>query len=244
MNQLQIGLTEKHFDSDEPFLLLDDEPDCTGAELFNPRNHFLNPLPMTYKEAREFAETVYGSEGENTLTVRNGKRSLTRMLQKADRLDRLKGTTSDADKEALALVDDLLQSPVLKRVLCSRHRNFSFKDKSVCVRLNRAEIGDFDAFILGSIIIRQFKRQIIIHDGGFYLRPFHTSLIRENRLMVGVNTLAELDDRMRQMCLLMPKVGRHCTYNDAVVLANYAGHRPDHTREDNPYNRFIREVME
>jgi hypothetical protein len=53
---------------------------------------------MTYRKAREFAP-VFGDEGKDTLTVRNGKRSLTRMLMRADTLDDLKGDRkNDAGK--------------------------------------------------------------------------------------------------------------------------------------------------
>jgi hypothetical protein len=43
--------------------------------------------------------------------------------------------------------------------------------------------------------------------------------------------------------MLMPKVGRGCTFEDAVELATYEGLRPDPTREKNPYNKFINEAM-
>ncbi len=41
--------------------------------------------------------------------------------------------------------------------------------------------------------------QIIIPDFDFYARDFHASLIRQNRLAVGLNALAELDRNMQQM---------------------------------------------
>ena len=48
--------------------------------------------------------------------------------------------------------------------------------------------------------------------------------IRENRLIAGVYALSELDEKMRQLCLLMEeKEGRQCTYADAEVLAQYEG---------------------
>ena len=43
----------------------------------------------------------------------------------------------------------------------------------------------------------------MIEDFGCYARPFHTALIRENRLIGGVYALYELDDKLRQMCLLI-----------------------------------------
>lgn len=41
----------------------------------------------------------------------------------------------------------------------------------------------------------------------------------------------------------MPKVGKGCNYKDAMELAIAVRLRPDPTREDNPYNRFIDEAM-
>jgi hypothetical protein len=65
--------------------------------------------------------------------------------------------------------------------------------------------------VLGLFLMAQYKEQVVVPDFGFYARPFHSSLIRENRLIAGVYTLSELDEKMRQLCLLMPKVGRQCT---------------------------------
>jgi hypothetical protein len=44
-----------------------------------------------------------------------------------------------------------------------------------------AVLGEDDARILGSLLISQFKGQIIVPDFGFYARDFHASLIREKR---------------------------------------------------------------
>jgi hypothetical protein len=41
----------------------------------------------------------------------------------------------------------------------------------------------------------------------------------------------------------MQKVGKGCTFEYAEMLEMYAGLTPDLTRQDNPYNRFIREAM-
>jgi len=66
--------------------------------------------------------------------------------------------------------------------------------------------------------------------------PFHASLIRGNRLIAAVYTLSELDEKMRQMCLLMEeKEGRQCTPDDAAVLAQYEGLTP-HTEG---YGTFV-----
>jgi hypothetical protein len=203
VNFLKIGIGQKTFEPTRGFLLIDDEVTMDG-DVFDPTVHGFNPLPLQYRGARELAETVYGSEGRETLTVRNGKRALTKALINSKRLDALQTD----DEEALATVNDLLLSPVLRSVLCSG-KTYNFRSRPIVARINRAELGDFDAFVLSSLLIRQFKGQIILPDAGFYLRPFHASLIRENRLMAGVNTLSELDKSgLRDMCLLMDKMGQ------------------------------------
>jgi hypothetical protein len=85
---------------------------------------------------------------------------------------------SKAQEEAHAMIDDILLSPILKDIL-TRRPNFSFRaanpPSSIVARINRAEIGDYDALILASLLISQFKGQIIIPDFGFYARPFYAS---------------------------------------------------------------------
>jgi hypothetical protein len=249
MNRLIIGLADKTdaLPMKQGFLLIDDGPIADHflkkqkrSVLFDPMSHSFNPLHgMTYRQARDFTSVVYGAEGKDTLTVRNGKRALTRMVLDAKSLDDVHGGRSDADKEAQATVDDILLSPVIRDVLC-RRTNFSFKEgRSIVAKLNRADLGDYDAFVLASLLISQFKGQIIIPDFGFYARPHHSSLIRENRLVAGVNTLSELDDKMRQLCLLMDKEATHCTYEDAEVLAQYAGQTP---RTDG-HDTFVKKAM-
>ncbi len=107
------------------------------------------------------------------------------------------------------------------------------------VRLNRKEIGDEDARLIASILISEFKGPIVIEDFGFYARPFHTRLIREHRLMAGVYTLSKLDEKLRQMCLLMETEAVGCTYEDAEVLARYGGHIPGH----NAFSSFVSQAM-
>jgi hypothetical protein len=48
-----------------------------------------------------------------------------------------------------------------------------------------------------------FKGQIVVPDFGFYGREAHISLIRENRLIARVNSLAELPPKLQQSVLLI-----------------------------------------
>lgn len=87
-------------------------------------------------------------------------------------------------------------------------------------------IGEHDARVLGSVLMAEFPGQIIVPDFGVYARDFHASVIREGRLIAGVHSLAELDGRLRQLCLLMEKVLLQCTADDTETIAKYEGLLP------------------
>src|SRR5207237_6283164 len=139
MNQIYIGLSKKIELPKRGYLLIDDEvPTIPRSRVFDPNVHSFNPLEnIDYKRAREIAEVLYtiAPQGENTLTVRNGKRALLKTLLKAERFDKLLGEDDEPRRgkrqestpadEVKGMVDDLLVSPVLKRVLCNP-TNFSF----------------------------------------------------------------------------------------------------------------------
>lgn len=250
MNRLILGLSDKTDDLQckPPFLLIDDGPICDAfkqrysrAKIFDPSEHSFNPLKeITYQRAREFASVIFGSEGKDTLTVRNGKRALTRILLNSEHLDALSVGKSDPEKEAQATIDDVLLSPTLRSVLC-KPTNFSFREgrSTIIARVDRAVLGDYDAHILAALLIQQFSGQVIIPDFGFYARPFHTQLIRQNRLIAGVFTLSELEPKMRQLCLLMEKIGRQCTHQDAETLAEYE----ELKRDTVGYNDLVDSLM-
>lgn len=237
MNSLLIGdadKTERLLQiTTGSFLLIDDGPVADAflenfprAKLFDPTVHNFNPLRgMDYKRARDFAAALYiaSPQGENTLTVRNGKRVLTRLLlDNPTSLDSLK-SSREADQEALATIDDLLLSPVLKRVLCNP-TNFSFKGQIVA-RIDRAQLGDFDAFVLASLLIGQYQGQVIVPDFGFYGRDFHTTLMRQNRLTAGLTFLSETSPKLQQALLgIKDKTVYRTTLEDAERLIIYTKH--------------------
>lgn len=219
------------------FILIDDGPIADAflakvprAKLFDIASHSFNPLNgIDYKRAREFAATVYTAspEGKDTLTVRNGRRELARMLyeDRPPRLDKLTAHHSIAgSEEAVTSVNDMLLSPALKSVLCG-NRNFRAFRGKVVVKLDRAKIGDFDAFVLGSLLIGQSQGQVIVPDFGFYGRDFHTTLIRQNRLVAGLQYLSELPTKLQQAVLsIKDKTVYRTTREDAERLVFYTKH--------------------
>ena len=236
MNQLHIGLSRNITPPTGGFLFIHDEvPDIPRARIFDPRIDSFNPLKdIEYKRARELSDVLYTiyPQGENTLTVRNGRRALLAALLDAKQLDKIK-----ADEEVQGLVSDVLASPVLRQVFCTPRNVFSFNPRSVILaRVNRAELGEFDALVIGLMLMSYYKGQIIIPDFGFYARDGHASLLREERLMAGVNSLSELPPNLRRQTLLVKhKEASGATYEDAAVLAQYARLMPN----TNAYNEFI-----
>jgi hypothetical protein len=109
--------------------------------------------------------------------------------ERLDKLPRDYGKTEVGPLEAIATVDELMMSPVLKRVLCNP-TNFSFNPNSkILARIDRAELGDFDSLVLGLLLMAHFKGQLVVPDFGFYGRDLHQAYIREQRLIAGVNFL-------------------------------------------------------
>src|SRR4051812_39692814 len=103
-NHLLVGTadkTEQLLQLTPPgFLLIDDGPIADAylahfprAKLFDISHHSFNAVRgMDYKRARDFAQIVYTAspEGKDTLTVRNGKRALTKLLLSGPtRLDKI-----------------------------------------------------------------------------------------------------------------------------------------------------------
>lgn len=255
MNALVIGTHKAAIlqHATERFLFIDDGPLIDALKLperlkvvrFDVGKHRLNPLQgMDYKRAREFI-AVLGAvfpEGESTLTKKNADFVLLEaLLDKPTYLDKLlRPDKKDAARQdAYQKIETLLMSPVLRKVLC-QPTNFSMKGV-VLARLDRAVLGDFDCFLLANLLISQFEGTVIIPDGGFYLRPHHVSLIRQNRLVVGINTLSEVSEELRQTLLTIPKkIPSQTTYKDAAELASYLEKNPPHT---DGYDTFIKGAM-
>lgn len=238
MNKLIIGLAEKHFEYSKGSLVITDEPILKrGEKLYDPAKHGLNPLPMQYREAREFAAALFPDK--DLMTYRNGRRALTRLVMSADRLDRLEYTRDDDDQEARGVVEDLLLSPLLRDALRKPIPRWFFSGATIKARLNRKEIGEDDAKIAASILISQHRGPVVIDDFGCYGRPFHTSLITEDRLMAGVYTLSQVKGDLRDMVMLMNLEAAQCIYDDAEVLAKYEGYVPG----TNAFNSFVQRAM-
>ena len=243
----------------------DEIPDVGRARVFDIDTDCVNPLQAihatrdpkeAYRKARQFAGIFYAAspEGSDTLTLRNGRRTLARLFLKSkmDRLDKVQGylwkkyeadELTPAEGEALGAVEDVLLSPVLKRILCNP-TNFSLNPRSkILVRLNRTELSDFDARFLGLLFMAEFSGQLVLPNLGFYVRDFHIMLIEQKRLIAGVNSLKELEHKapeLREAVMLMDeKIPCRTTGKDAMELADDRGL----VKGTNAYEEYVKECV-
>lgn len=237
MNALIVGTNKKPIldHLKRPYLLIDDgemideiEPVPDHATIaFDVSTHSFDPLRgMSYKKARDFISIldVVFPEGESTLTHKNSNFLLLRaLLEKPKSLDKLIPPKKD-NLDAYQKIQTLLLSPVLNNVL-NRPANFSFKG-TIHARLNRAELGDFVCRALGNLLIAQYPGLVVIPDFGFYAHPGHIAIIRQGRLVAGIYSFDEVPAFRSQLLLMPDRIPSHCTYNDALILAQYAGLTP------------------
>lgn len=220
-------------------------PESYRVTYFDPREHTFDILRgKTKLRCRNLSEIFYSRPssqgGADTLTVRNGKRTLTRLLWEAKQLDKLSKTNAPANIEANDLIDDVLFSDFLPHVLLNKD---NFKSSgTILARLDPAELGEDDAFLIGNLLIERFKGQIVIPDYALYQCPFHLPLIRQGRLTAGLHFLDELSPKIRQNLLLSgPRYAKRCSSADAEVIAAYDCPNAKGTRG---YREFIEGCVE
>ncbi len=250
MNKLVVGSDKSAIIEHLPetFLLIDDGPLLDTVPLPPRRKiarldlstHSFNPLKdMTYERARDFISVLDAvfPEGAETLTKKASNFALLKaflVTPRPTKLHRLitphKNDTGSLD--AHQKIETLLLSPVLKRFL-AYPTNFAL-DGILLARLDRAVLTDFDCFVIANVLISNYPGQVVVPDFGFYGCAFHTSLIRQGRLIAGVNFLDE-SPLKNSLLLMEDKRARHCTAEDAETLAGFTGKLPG----TNEYNDFI-----
>jgi hypothetical protein len=235
-NKLYIGFKKNIELPKSKCLLIDDEvptlPDKRRPLYFDLLKHSFNPLRrMDYRKACDFVDAIDAifSRGESTLTKDTGLEfiadalvhppaSLAALIEPPDK------RSSTGHIWAYGKIQRILRSPVLRRMLCEQ-TNFTFNRNSVILaRVNRAELGEFDSLMVGLLLMAEFKGQLVVPDLGFYGRDTHTGLIREGRLIAGLNYLDELTPKLRRSVLsIQDRVAQGALYDDAETLALHSG---------------------
>lgn len=128
------------------------------------------------------------------------------------------------DDGVSGLIDDILVFPVLRRVLRNPIDSSLDPNSVILARVHRTEPRNIDALLLGLLLMSHAEGQVVVPDFGFYGRDIHSGLIREERLIAGVNFLAELSKKLRRTVLLINgKTPSGTTVEDAEELAK-VGH--------------------
>lgn len=242
MNVLLIGRDSRpllpHIPNDN-FLLIDDGPvadEVLGSSrtvrTFDPLKDSFDCLrDMDDRKARTLWDVLKGifPEGESTLTKATAEyQILSALLDQPEALSTLVPDTKDT-RYAYQLIQKLLMSDIIRNVLepVSKGKSeFSFQG-TIVARLDRAQHGEFACFVLGNFLISQYAGTIIVPDFGFYAIPSHQQLIRQNRLIAGINSFDELPAFKNRFLQFDEKIGSVCTLADAELLATYAGILPD-----------------
>jgi hypothetical protein len=248
MNLLIVGTDKSEIIEHLPdtFLFIDDGPllekippqKQRGTHLDLSKDAF-NPLKdISYKRARDFISVLDAvfPEGESTLTKKASNFVLLKaLLAHPKRLDKLIPHTRTQDPgvlDAYQKIQTLLLSPVLEKFLCNA-TNIPL-DGILIAQLDRTVLSEFDCFVIANLLISNYPGQVVVPDFGFYGCKFHTALIRQKRLIAGVNFLDESPLR-NNLLLIEEKRARHCTADDAETLAGFTGKLPG----TNEYNDFI-----
>lgn len=240
MNKLFVGFKSEVELPPGGFLFISDEvPEIYRSVIFDPLKDCFNPLKdITHKRARELANVLCDIYpfGNTTLTMGRIRRKLPRAFLESKRMDNIK-----ADEEVSELIDDVLFSPVVRNMLCNPGNQFSFKKGAkVLARVNRAELGEFDAFVIGAFLIGNYPGTVVVTDTGFYGRDGHAALVRENRFIAHVNSLSDVPKELRKSLLsIKDKTARGCLFEDAELLAKYAGYM----HGTNAFNDFVSDAM-
>jgi len=223
-------------------------------KLFFPKNWHIERLDfsknrldllkdITYERASLYADAFEASfpGGPTTLQKQeSGIVFLESLVSEPKSLDTLirkpKKTDSNGHHAAYGKMQRIFLSPVLSSFL-SGPTNFSLSGV-VLARLD-TRLTRFDRILLANILASAYPHQVIITDLGQYACDIHRTLLRENRLIAGVNSLAEVPFQ-DELFSIEHKIGAKTTAKDAETLADYCCEFP---RGTNGYAEYVNECM-
>ena len=216
--------------------IADTIPEGANVKVFDPLVDCFNPLKnLDYKRQCDITDIFDAAfpRGDNTLTKDNGLELIAEALHAKpldfySLIERPDKNAPPGHQWAYNKVKRILRSPVLNRVFDPSNPHFSPLSNpraKIAARINRSELGDFDALILGLFLIAQHHGQVIIHDLAFYGREHLVRYVRENRLIGSVTSLDDLPPKLRRE--LMPHaLPGGAQFKDAEALALRDGHWP------------------
>jgi hypothetical protein len=89
-------------------------------------------------------------------------------------------------------IGTLLMSPTIRNIVGQKRSTFSLAQGQIIIAdLDRAELGDLTARLLGGLLTARSSGQVYINDLGFFASDYLASLLSQNRFAVALSFLAE-----------------------------------------------------
>ena len=122
-------------------------------------------------------------------------------------------------------VGTLLMSPAIRNIVGQPHSTFSLTKKYIVIaNLDRNEIGDLTARLLGGLLIARSSGHVYINDFPFFASEHFASLFPQERFSVSLSFLDEVPPKLQQSLLsIEDKVALQTSPSDAERLMFYLG---------------------
>lgn len=220
---------------DPPYLFIDDGALIDQLELPTHRKithldlniHHLNPVQnANWLKAWAFIENLNATFPASDATITRQDSDfyiLQAILKKPGKLEHLIKRSKETEY-AWKRIQTLLLSDELAKFI-TKPTNFSLK-ATVIARLDRSVLGDKLAFFIGNLLMSHYQGSIVVPDYGFYHCGWHTTLIRQNRLTVGIRSFRQVEALEDHLLQFERKIASQATPDDAKMLAQYAGKNP------------------
>ncbi|GAO38364.1 hypothetical protein SCH01S_14_00280 [Sphingomonas changbaiensis NBRC 104936] len=110
----------------------------------------------------------------------------------------------------------------------------------ILAKIDPAELGTFDAFLLGNLLMSQFQGAIVVPQFGFFATLAHKELLAQERLIAGINFFDEVPQLKNELLLIEKKIGFLTTPDDARLLAEFEGVVPGTVEHTDWVHRTIK----
>ena len=122
-------------------------------------------------------------------------------------------------------IGTLLMSPTIRNILGQQYSTFSLTTKSIVIaNLDRAEIGDLTARLLGGLLIARSAGHVYVNDFPFFASDHFISLFPKERFSVSLSYLDEVSPKLQQSLLAIEdKIVLKTSPRDGERLMFYLG---------------------
>jgi hypothetical protein len=122
-------------------------------------------------------------------------------------------------------IGTLLMSPTIRNILGQKRSTFSLTKRNIVIaNLDRADIGDLTARLLGGLLIARSSGRVYINDFPFFASDHFASLFPQERFSISLSFLDQLTPPLQQALLsIEDKIVLKTSPSDAERLMFYLG---------------------